>query len=198
MCQLFPYAEFVTRWLEPEQQRAWRAYVRMQSELNAHLSRQMSAESEISMADFAVLVQLTDTPEERVRVLELARSLNWEKSRISHHVGRMEKRGLVRRESCGSDGRGSFVVLTDRGRSAIEAAAPSHAETVHKLVFDLLSDTEVQALREISEKIFTGLTTGECAAVVARRYADDAVEVVPEESGCPEARANRDGVDVEI
>lgn len=198
MCQLFPYAGFVTRWLEPHQQRAWRAYVRMQGELNAHLSRQMSADSDISMADFAVLVQLTDTPDERVRVLELARSLHWEKSRISHHVARMEKRGLVRRESCGSDGRGSFVVLTDQGRTAIEAAAPSHAEMVHKLVFDLLGDAEVESLRVISEKIFTRLTTGECAAVVARRDADDAVEVVPEESGCPETRPRGDGVDVEI
>ncbi|SMC88159.1 DNA-binding transcriptional regulator, MarR family [Lentzea albidocapillata] len=187
MCQLFPYAEAVTRWLEPEQQRAWRAYVRMQGELNAHLSRQMSVDSDISMADFAVLVQLTDTRDERVRVLELARSLHWEKSRISHHVARMEKRGLVRRENCSSDGRGSFVVLTDQGRSAIEEAAPAHAETVHRLVFDLLTEAEVEALGSISEKIFTRLTTGECAAVIARCDADDPMEVVPQEGGCPEA-----------
>lgn len=187
MCQLFPYAERVTRWLEPEQQRAWRAYVRMQGELNAHLSRQMSVDSEISMADFAVLVQLTDTPDGRVRVLELARLLHWEKSRISHHVARMEKRGLVRRENCGSDGRGSFVVLTGLGRSAIEDAAPAHAEIVRALVFDQLTEAEVESLREISEKIFTRLTTGECAAVIARCDADDAMEVVPEESGRPEA-----------
>jgi DNA-binding MarR family transcriptional regulator len=148
----------------------------MQGELNAHLSRQMSVDSEISMADFAVLVQLTDTADGRVRVLELARLLHWEKSRISHHVARMEKRGLVRRENCGSDGRGSFVVLTDLGRSAIEEAAPSHAEIVRTLVFD-----------EISEKIFTRLTTGECASVVARCDADDPMEVVSEEGGCPEA-----------
>jgi DNA-binding MarR family transcriptional regulator len=187
MCQLFPYAELVTRWLEPEQQRAWRAYVRMQGELNAHLSRQMSVDSDISMADFAVLVQLTDTSDGRVRVLELARLLHWEKSRISHHVARMEKRGLVRRENCGSDGRGSFVVLTELGRSAIEDAAPAHAEIVRSLVFDQLSDAEVEALHEISEKIFTRLTTGECASVIARCDADDPMEVVPQESGCPEA-----------
>ncbi|MEU7479668.1 MarR family transcriptional regulator [Lentzea sp. NPDC042327] len=177
----------MTRWLEPEQQLAWRAYVRMQGELNAHLSRQMSADSDISMADFAVLVQLTDTPDERVRVLELARSLNWEKSRISHHLGRMVKRGLVAREGCASDGRGSYVVLTQQGRAAIEAAAPRHAETVHHLVFDLLGDEEVAALRSISEKIFTRLTTGECAAVVARCDADDPVEVVAQECGGAEA-----------
>ncbi|MFI6095404.1 MarR family winged helix-turn-helix transcriptional regulator [Lentzea sp. NPDC051213] len=177
----------MTRWLEAEQQRAWRAYVRMQGELNAHLSRQMSVDSDISMADFAVLVQLTDTSDGRVRVLELARLLHWEKSRISHHVARMEKRGLVRRENCGSDGRGSFVVLTNLGRTAIEDAAPSHAEIVRALVFDQLSEDEVESLREISEKIFARLSTGECAAVIARCDADDAMEVVPEECGGAEA-----------
>lgn len=187
MCQLFPYAEQVTRWLEPEQQQAWRAYVRMQGELNAHLSRQMSVDSDISMADFAVLVVLTDAPEERVRVLELARSLQWEKSRISHHVARMEKRGLVQRHPCTIDGRGSFIVLTELGRSAIEAAAPAHAETVRALVFDQLDTAEVEALRVISEKILKRLTTGECAAVVAGCDADDAMEVVPQECGGPEA-----------
>lgn len=159
----------------------------MQGELNAHLSRQMTVDSDISMADFAVLVQLTDTPDGRVRVLELARSLHWEKSRISHHVARMEKRGLVTREGCTSDGRGSYVVLTDLGRAAIEDAAPAHAETVCALVFDQLSAAEVAALESISEKVFTRLTTGECAAVVARCDADDAVEVVPQECGGPEA-----------
>lgn len=187
MCQLFPYAEPVTRWLEPDQQWAWRAYVRMQGELNAHLSRQMAVDSDISMADFAVLVELTDTSDERVRVLELARSLHWEKSRISHHVARMEKRGLVAREGCTSDGRGSYVVLTDLGRAAIEDAAPSHAETVRALVFDQLDASEVEALHKISEKILTRLTTGECAAVIARCDADDAVEVVSQECGGAEA-----------
>jgi DNA-binding MarR family transcriptional regulator len=159
----------------------------MQGELNAHLSRQMTVDSDISMADFAVLVELTDTPDERVRVLELARSLHWEKSRISHHVGRMEKRGLVARQGCTDDGRGSYVVLTEQGRAAIEAAAPRHAETVHELVFDLLGPEEVESLRSISEKIFTRLTTGECAAVVARGDADEAVEVVSQECGGAEA-----------
>lgn len=159
----------------------------MQGELNAHLSRQMSVDSDISMADFAVLVQLTDTADGRVRVLELARLLHWEKSRISHHVARMEKRGLVRRENCGSDGRGSFVVLTELGRTAIEDAAPSHAEIVRALVFDQLSEDEVESLREISEKIFARLSTGECAAVIARCDADDPMEVMAEEGGCPEA-----------
>ncbi|GLZ31692.1 MarR family transcriptional regulator [Lentzea sp. NBRC 105346] len=147
-----------TRWLDAAQQHAWRAYLRMQGELNARLARDMQSSSELSMADFAVLVQLTDVPDGRVRVLELARNLHWEKSRISHHIGRMEKRGLVRRENCRSDGRGAFVVLTDAGRAAIEAAAPRHVEQVRALMFDHLSEEEVAVLARISERVIGKLT----------------------------------------
>ena len=90
MCQLFPYAERVTRWLEPEQQRAWRAYVRMQGELNAHLSRQMSVDSEISMADFAVLVQLTDAGEHLLH--ELSRHHRAELRAAGPHLTRALER----------------------------------------------------------------------------------------------------------
>ncbi|TWP46901.1 MarR family transcriptional regulator [Lentzea tibetensis] len=162
MCQLFRYTGGVTqetRWLDAGQQQAWRAYLRMQGELNARLSRDLQANSDLSMADFAVLVHLTDVPDGRVRVLELARNLHWEKSRISHHIGRMEKRGLVRRENCRSDGRGAFVVLTDEGREAIEAAAPRHVEQVRELMFDNLTDEEVAVLARISQRVVDKLTT---------------------------------------
>lgn len=150
-----------TPWLDAAQQRAWRAYLRMQNELNARLSRDMQANSELSMADFAVLVNLTDVPEARVRVLELARNLHWEKSRISHHIGRMEKRGLVRRENCRSDGRGAFVVLTEEGRAAIDGAAPRHVEQVRQLMFDHLSEEEVEVLTRISERVISKLVCDE-------------------------------------
>lgn len=73
----------------------------------------------MSAAD-AVLVQLTDVPEGRQRFLDLTQALEWEKSRMSHHVGRMAKRGLVTRQECPEDGRGAFVVITDEGRAATD------------------------------------------------------------------------------
>jgi DNA-binding MarR family transcriptional regulator len=146
-----------TRWLDETEQRAWRGYLRMQVRLNAQLNRQLQADSELSLADFAVLVNLTDVPDGRVRVLDLARQLQWEQSRTSHQVTRMQKRGLVVREECPADRRGAFVVLTPAGRAAIEAAAPRHVETVRRLVFDALSTEQVAALGAIAEQVHARL-----------------------------------------
>jgi DNA-binding MarR family transcriptional regulator len=152
----------MTRWLDDDEQQAWRAYVKMQSHLNAAVGRRMQADSQLSLPDFEVLVQLTDTPEGRVRVFELARALDWEKSRLSHHLRRMQKRGLVSREECPDDARGAFIVLTADGRKAIEQAAPHHVETVRKLVFDVLTRDQVDALRAISEQILRAVRPEDC------------------------------------
>ncbi|MBC3194948.1 winged helix-turn-helix transcriptional regulator [Pseudonocardia sp. C8] len=147
----------MTRWLDEREQTAWRSYLRMQSRLQAELHRRLQADSGLSLADFEVLVALTDRPDERARVLELATSLEWEKSRLSHHLARMQKRGLIGREECGEDGRGNVVVLTREGRAAIEAAAPAHVETVRELVFDALPDDDVAALARISAAVLARL-----------------------------------------
>src|SRR3954451_19051976 len=102
----------------------------MNAQLTARLHRQLLADSGLSLADFDVLVQLTDRREPRARVLELADALQWEKSRLSHHLARMQRRGLLTREECPDDARGTLVVLTEEGRQAIERAAPRHVGTV--------------------------------------------------------------------
>ena len=145
------------RWLTDAQQRAWRSYLTMTAQLSAHLHRQLQAESGLSLADFEVLVQLTDRPDRRARILELAAALQWEKSRLSHHLARMERRGLVGREECPHDARGSFVVLTSRGLGAIEQAAPAHVAAVREMVFDQLSDAEVDALADIAQRVVNRL-----------------------------------------
>lgn len=157
--QLFPYTERVAepRWLSPDEQCAWRTYLAMSKQLNAALVRQMQNESDLSIADFEVLVQLTDNADGRVRYAELAKGLAWEKSRLSHHITRMQGRGLVARQLCPTDGRGAFVVVTPAGRAAIEKAAPRHVDTVRELVFDQLSAEDVKQLRAISERVLDGL-----------------------------------------
>jgi DNA-binding MarR family transcriptional regulator len=149
------------RWLDAAQQDAWRAYLRMQGRLSARLNRQLQSDSGLSLADFDVLVQLTDVPDARVRVSELARALQWEKSRLSHHIGRMERRGLVAREECQDDGRGQFVVLTPAGRTAIESAAPPHVDTVRRLVFDDLTPEQLSTLAAISDQVLRRLAAEE-------------------------------------
>lgn len=146
-----------TRWLDEAQQRAWRSYVRMHGRLSAQLNRQLLADSDLSLADFEVLVQLTDVPERRLRTGQLARELQWEKSRLSHHLARMAGRGLITREECRDDGRGTFVVLTAAGAAAIEAAAPGHVATVRELLFDGLTDEQVATLGAVADHVLARL-----------------------------------------
>lgn len=131
----------------------------MHAQLMARLHRQLQNDSGLSLADFDVLVQLTDRPDPRMRVGELGQALQWEKSRLSHHVARMQRRGLVLREDCPDDARGAYVVLTEQGRTAIEQAAPTHVETVRKLVFDPLTADDVEALASIADRVLEQLNT---------------------------------------
>jgi DNA-binding MarR family transcriptional regulator len=148
------------RWLDARAQCAWRSFLEMQGALNARRARQLQEESALSMPDFAVLVQLTDRADGRARVLELAAALRWEKSRLSHHLARMQQRGLVAREECSADRRGAFMVVTEDGRAAIEAAAPMHVAAVRRYLFDVLDRDQIDALATIS-------------ATVLKRLADD-------------------------
>jgi DNA-binding MarR family transcriptional regulator len=138
-----------TQWLTDDEQRAWRTYVAMSTELTAALGRQLAADSALSLADFEVLVNLTDQPNGRMRAFALAKALDWEKSRLSHHLGRMRRRGLVNRTECPVDARGSFIEITAEGRRAIEHAAPKHVETVRELFLDRLGSEQVAALERI-------------------------------------------------
>jgi len=146
-----------TRWLEPDEQRAWRAFLRMHGLLTARLNRQLQTDSGLSLADYEVLVQLTEAPEGRLRPYELQRDLQWEQSRLSHHLTRMQRRGLIRRDECTVDGRGAFIVLSDAGRAAIESAAPGHVDTVRELFFEGLTSDQVAALERLSSTVASRL-----------------------------------------
>jgi DNA-binding MarR family transcriptional regulator len=145
------------RWLDAREQAAWRAFLDMHTRLNARLNREMQDECGMSIADFSVLVQLSEHEGSRMRVLELARSLRWEKSRLSHQLTRMGQRGLIERSNCSEDRRGAFVVLTDAGREAVEAAAPRHVESVRRYLFDGLTGEQVDALAAISGGVISRL-----------------------------------------
>lgn len=146
-----------SRWLTDTEQHAWRSFVRLQDRLLGRLGREMQADSGLSSADYGVLVELTEVPEGRLRVLELARALEWEKSRMSHHLNRMAKRGLIVREDCPSDARGAFVAVTPAGREALAAAAPRHVEAVRRLFIDPLTPAELAMLAQISNRILDRL-----------------------------------------
>jgi DNA-binding MarR family transcriptional regulator len=151
------------RWLTAREQAAWRAYLDMTAKLNARLEREMQQQSGISIADYSVLVQLSEHVDARMRVLELARALGWEKSRLSHQLTRMQQRGLIERSNCSEDRRGAWIVLTERGRDAIVAAAPRHVESVRRYMFSELDAEQISALDRIARTVVDALDAS-CAA----------------------------------
>jgi DNA-binding MarR family transcriptional regulator len=160
---VYPGGVEEVEWLSEQEERAWRSLQLMQMRLTAALARQLAADSSLSYADYVVLVALTAEPDGRMRAFELGRSIGWEQSRLSHHVGRMVARGLVRKEKCPSDQRGSFVVVTDEGRRQIREAAPGHVEAVRRLFVDRLSDEELHVVGRVSDRVLAGLESApEC------------------------------------
>lgn len=145
------------QWLNEKEERTWRALQFMQMRLAAQLGRDLALHSDLTYQDYVVLVALTDEPDKQKRLFELAEKLGWERSRLSHHVSRMEKRGLVSKEKCDSDHRGAFVVITDAGSEEITIAAPSHANAVRRLFIDQLTPTQIKLIGEVAEKILENL-----------------------------------------
>ncbi len=144
-------------WLTAQEQSAWRGLLEMTSQLDARLAQQLQRSSGLSLADYDVLVPLSEAPGGRLRAYEVASRLGWEQSRLSHHVARMQRRGLVAREESASDRRGADVVLTDAGRAAIEGAAPAHAETVRRLVFDGATPEQLEQLEAFTARVLRRL-----------------------------------------
>ena len=125
--------------------------------LDAQVARDMQSDSGLSEPDYDVLSNLSETEGHRWRLTRLAAHMLWSTSRLSHHITRMEQRGLVRREGDPTDARCAFVVLTKRGLRAVEAAAPLHVDSVRTHFIDLLSKREIDALGDITEKVLDHL-----------------------------------------
>jgi DNA-binding MarR family transcriptional regulator len=145
------------QWLDDRQARVWQAHISLVRELHGALERQLVADSGLSGAEYAILAPLSEAPCGVLRARELGAALRWDRSRLSHQVTRMERRGLVAREECSADARGSMVRLTDSGRAAVEAAAPDHVASVRQYFFDPLSDKEIETLGELLERLLARL-----------------------------------------
>jgi DNA-binding MarR family transcriptional regulator len=146
------------RWLDERQQRVWQGYLHANQHLIAVLEQQLARESGLSGADYRVLHPLSGAPGGLLRARDLGTEIGWDRSRLSHHLSRMEKRGLVRREECPEDARGLMVRLTKAGRRAIEEAAPGHAEAVRRYFFDQLSDDELETMAAVFDRVLHNLS----------------------------------------
>ncbi len=154
-----------TRWLDADEQQAWRAFLTAAHLVLEAVDCQLQRDSGLSRADYEVLVRLSEAPQRSLRMSELSDRTLFSRSRLSHAVARLERQGLVARSSCSSDRRGTFATLTDPGFAALAAAAPGHVETVRRVLLDPLTPTHVEQLRVIAtavqDKLFEPSPTGE-------------------------------------
>ena len=147
-----PGIDGTPRWLSPDEQQAWRATVGVSVLLLRQLDRDL-AEHGLNGHDYEILVALSEAPDHRLRMTELADATSQSRSRLSHQISRMEGRGLVRRDDCEGDKRGTFAVLTAEGMAAISRVAPYHVDTVRRHFIDRLSPRQLEQIRDAFEPI---------------------------------------------
>ena len=148
-----------------EEWQVWRSFYAMRRQLDRALESQLQADAGISAPDYEILLALFDSPHKRLRSRDLAEIIGWEKSRISHQVSRMENRGLVDRQECEDDLRGTWVGITANGRRAVLGAMRQHTTAIRSLFFDVLSPTELAALSSASEKVLDAINPAICEVV---------------------------------
>ena len=149
-----------TRWLTNEQQRTWRAFLLGTTLLMERLDRDMRERHDLSLPEYEIMVRLSESPDHRLRMAELADSVKNSRSRITHTIARMERAGLVERSQCASDGRGVFATLTKAGTRKLAAAAPDHVESVRQSLVDVASDEDFAAVGRVFTAVTQVLETG--------------------------------------
>jgi DNA-binding MarR family transcriptional regulator len=133
-----------------EQLRIWRDFIETAEALRYELTSRLQSESSLSPGDYAVLLALSEAREQRMRSSELAAHIGWDRSRLSHHLGRMEKRGLICREGCATDNRGAEIVLTPTGAEAFRRATVPHLRAIRELFVDSLTSDQLVAAGEVA------------------------------------------------
>ena len=145
------------RWLNDGEMRAWRAYVIASELLRKQLNRELQEQHGLALADYEVLVRLSEHEGGRMRMAQLASEVASSKSRLSHQIARMEATGLVQRVECGDDARGVFAEITEAGRARLRDTAPTHVAGVRAHLVDLLGPNDQQSLAEIFERVLAHL-----------------------------------------
>jgi DNA-binding MarR family transcriptional regulator len=143
----------MTRWLNQDQQKNWRAWISTSILLSNRLSQELSEDNGLTLNDYEILVRLSESDGRAMRMSELANQTLLSRSRLSHQIDRMSKAGLVERAVCDTDRRGQLARMTDLGWEKLVKAAPDHVESVRKHFVDILTDDEFTALGLALRKI---------------------------------------------
>ncbi|MEV0947193.1 MarR family transcriptional regulator [Rhodococcus sp. NPDC049939] len=152
-------AALATEWLSPAEMRAWRSYLDANQRLMNVLNKDLQDRHDLSLADYRILVLLTDSPDGSLRMSDLADGVLSSRSRLTHQIRRMEAQGMVTRSTCLEDGRGVLAVITDEGRARVAEAAPTHVAGVRSNLIDLLTSSQLELLTEVFERV--GKTIGD-------------------------------------
>jgi DNA-binding MarR family transcriptional regulator len=151
----------VTRWLSADEQRLWRGWIAASMLLPDRLNRDLQERHGLTGTDYQILVELSESPDRRMRMSTLADRTLLSRSRLSHQIDRMTKAGLVERQVCEQDGRGMWAVMTDRGWETIVRAAPDHVESVRRHLLDVLTPEQFQAFGEACIRVAGALRPSE-------------------------------------
>ena len=165
-----------TRWLDEDEQRTWRAYLRTSHLLQEALERQLQRDSGMPHTYYMILVVLSEAPGRTMTMTELSTMLQFSVSRLSHAVSRLEEKGWVRRLKRPEDRRTTIAELTDEGFAALVEAAPGHVEEVRRVLFDPLTPSQVRCFGEILGTILAALECRRGAAAERPRELDAAAQ----------------------
>lgn len=141
------------RWLNDEEQAVWRLILAGMRKIDRVLDETLLSCSDLSSSEFSVLVSLSEAEDQALRLRDLCAGLDWDRSRTSHQITRMERRGLVTKRKSEGDARGVIVSLTDDGMRRLRAAAPEHVESVRRVVFDHISPEQQAHLKAFMEGV---------------------------------------------
>lgn len=143
----------MAEWLDGAEQATWRSFLRMHANLMTAVGERLQADSGMSLPDFEVLAMLSEAPDAELQERDLCFELQWEESRLAHHVRELQERGLLQRDGHVDGGQSPMISLTEAGRAAVDAAAPAHVARVRELFFDVLSPEQVQVMGDAAAAV---------------------------------------------
>ena len=157
----------------PDEWDVWRAFFSMRKQLDLALERQLQHDAGISLPDYEILLTLFQAEDKHLRARELGALVGWEKSRISHQVTRMERRGLVERTDCDTDARGTWIGITTDGQRAILGAMSEHAANIRRYFFDVLTTDEQAVLKDMSGRVLDAIDPPTCEELDSEQFGSE-------------------------